>query len=395
MEEKIENINNLSYNDIFDLMDEIDFEEEKLKIPILSDGFCTNCNSNSTIIENFAEGIMVCNKCGNIFESIMDTNPEWRNYEDSANVVGRCSGPTNPHLPKSSIGTSMACHPKSKLKILHGWIAMPYDERSLYTVIKEIQFRCRKSNIVKCIEDDATIMYKHISEYRDKNGKKKIIRGSNRKSLVAACVFFACKKDNQTRSPKEIAHMFDLKYKDITKGFKTFETLMKLRSNNQLKFNSSLPEDFIPRYCRDLDIPKQYIGLAVRMTINTRKLNIASIHTPLSIATGTLLLLSHINDLKITKRDISKSFGVSEVTLSKIFKRVLPYKDIIISDKLTNHIIEKTNKKRETITLPDHLKTKYDELLKEIGYCNVDDNIEEYVNKSLKINKDININTLI
>ena len=116
---------------------------------------------------------------------------------------------------------------------------MPYKERSLHQVLKEIQEKCRLASILKCIEDDAKILYKNISEttYTEGNNKGKpiIIRGKNRKSLIAACIFFACKRKGDTRSPKEIAKLFELKDTEITKGCKTFLKMRKSK-NFELQF---------------------------------------------------------------------------------------------------------------------------------------------------------------
>ena len=54
-------------------------------------------------------------------------------------------------------------------------------------------------------------MYKNISDCKHAIGKNKdkaiIIRGKNRISVIAACIIFACRKKDKTRSPKEIAEI--------------------------------------------------------------------------------------------------------------------------------------------------------------------------------------------
>jgi glutaredoxin-related protein len=219
----------------------------------------------------------------------------------------------------------------------------------LYIVLKDIQKCCRENNIVKCIEDDAKIMFKMVSECKHPSGENKgkfiIIRGSNRKSLIAACVFFACKKKNLTRSPHEIAKIFNLKYTDITKGFKNFLRLIRLRKV-QIEFDCSAPEHFVARYCKIMHLKKPMIDNAVMISKNVNKLNIASDHTPPSVATASLLLMIELNGLSITKRAIAHKFKVSEVTITKVHKKIKKYMNLLLNQDEVNKIVENMKKVR-------------------------------------------------
>ena len=358
-------------DELFELLDLIDYEKETKEIKeIESDrikeykSYCKTCKSPDKIAEDTTQGILVCIGCGNIVSNIFDNSPEWKQYasEDSKETVGRCSNPTNFFLPQSSLGTSISGSNKSKIKILHSWSAMPYKERSLHIVLKEIQNRCRITGILKCIEDDAKIFYKNISESKHAIGKNKgkniIIRGSNRKSLIAACVFFACKKNGKTRSPKEIAKIFDLKYKEITKGCKTFLKLIKLR---QISYDipTSNPAHFIPRYCKKLHIPNQYINQIIKIATNIQKLNIASMHTPFSVATGSILLIVDLNKLEIGRKFIADEFKVSEVTVIKTYKKIEQYKKILMNDELTDELVKLIEEDRINLKIPIKLKMMY------------------------------------
>ena len=396
--ENIVELRQLNDEELFELLDQIDYDErenEKLKSLHLTDeepkiqepkieqpkieepkiqepkknsnNFCSECKTSDNIVEDNTQGIMVCKSCGNVVANIMDENPEWRQYggDDSKTELARCSMPTNFFLPQSSLGTTIAGNCRSKIKTLHNWSAMPYKERSLHLVLKEIQSKCRSSGILKCIEDDAKILYKNISECKHLRGKNKdksiIIRGANRRSLIAACVFFACKRKGNTRSPKEIAKIFDLKYTDITKGCKTFLKLMKIKKM-EYEFNSSSPEHFVKRFCKALHINNELIEKTIQLAKNIQKLNIASVHTPLSIATGSILLMADMNNLPITKKTIAVEFEVSEVTIAKTFKKLEFYKRILVNDELSNKLVKILEEENEKIKMPTNLKEKYDNI---------------------------------
>lgn len=328
---------------------------------------CTECGADDSLVNDISNGIVVCKQCGQVSDNIINMSAEWRNYDNTSggSSAERCKTITNPHLPKSSLGTSIAGKYNTKLKTLNGWNAMPYEERSLNIVLKKIQKHCRKSNILKCIEDDAKIMYKNISMIRHITGKNKgskvIFRGINREGLIAACVFYACVRKGKTRAPSELAIIFEIGYTDMTNGMKLFHKLLRMISKSDITFKiqSSLPEHFIPRYCQILKINKELTKNLITINRNIQNINMASTHTPKSIAVGSIWLIIDRHNIPITKRYIAKLFKISEVTISKTFNIIKPYYDILIDNNKTSLILKKLNSKRSTITLPLELQEKY------------------------------------
>ncbi len=386
----------LGDDDLFTLLDDIIYEnnnelEDEPSKDISSKNYCNNCKNGEHIVEDFSLGIIVCKSCGSVVANMMDKKPEWRQYgEDGKSGKGRCSVVTSHFLPQSSLGTNISGLRRSKIKILHNWSKMPYKERSLNIVLKEIQSRCEKAGILKCIEHDAKILYRNISECKHIGGKNKgkyiIIRGTNRKSLIAACVFFACKRKGHTRSPKEIASLFNLKYTEITKGCKTFIKLMKIKKM-AYDYNTSTPEHFIPRFCKELSIHKNYIQQATQIVKNIQKLNIASEHTPLSVATGAILLMSDMNGLPISKKQIANKFGVSEVTITKTYRRLDEYKDIILNTQLTDYYVKKLEEKKKDVKMPKELLKKFDKRGVDTGDYKIEED-NEIEDNSIEIEDD-------
>jgi len=333
-----------------------------------SDGVrkCSLCNGTE-IITDEQRGIVVCSECGQVQDLLLNENPEWRSYanDEGGSGVSRCSGPSNVFLPQSSLGTSIGGNKRGKLQTLNSWTQMPYKEKSLHIVLKEIEAKCRKAGILKCIEDDAKIIYKKIiSQYylNDDNVKKSIIiRGTNRRSLIAACVLYACKRNKSVRSSKEIATLFGLNHKDITKGCKTFVKLIR-NTKFLIEFKSSPPEDFVPRFCKQLKLKQKFIDQAVTIARNIHKLNIATTHTPLSVAAASILLTVSMNDLTITKRQLADKFVVSEVTITKAYKAIETYRTKLISVEKTDKIIEKERKIRSNTQIPEALKKKLEKI---------------------------------
>jgi transcription initiation factor TFIIB len=344
---------------LFDILNDINKDVDSYEN--INNNICVNCKTDIHFVENYSEGTIVCNNCGIVHSEIIDRSPEWVNFDDSnKGSASRCSKmPTN--SLNNTIGTSIACYNGSRLHILHKWSTVQYKEYTLNEVYENIRDKCRIASILKCIEDDAKILYKNITDIKIKTGLKKgkraIIRGKNKISLIAACLYYACKRREHTRSPKEIASLFGIKDTEITKGCKIF---LKLKNNVDVQYdlNSSTADHFIPRYCKDLHIT-EYIEDVMKIVKNSQKINLCSEHTPLSVAIGSILLISHCYKLNITKKILAAKFPVSEVTINKAYIKILEYKQILLDDDLTNKLVAVSNMTTKYIKRPKHLEDRY------------------------------------
>jgi transcription initiation factor TFIIB len=279
---------------------------------------CISCRGIDLIIDT-AKGHLVCNDCGVINKEYLDENPEMNNNDIDSNTS--CYGaPTSHFYPKSSLGTKIVSKGYNRLSFLQKQGQMPYKEKSLMDVLETIQHKCKKYAITQSIIDSAKILYKKVSEAVHNKGKRKgkniIMRCINRRAMIAACLFHACKLQNETRSPKEIADIYDLEIKHVNRGCRRFCDII---DSNTLfyQIKNSQSSDFIERYSKKLNIDKEYISIIKDVTINIHKLDLASTHEPPSIAAGCFLLVTQYYNIPLSKKQISDIFNISDVTISK------------------------------------------------------------------------------
>lgn len=320
---------------------------------------CLKCNGIN-FIDDYNQGHVVCADCGLIGDDILDSNPEWKTYDDSNSTVGRCGKIVNQLLPRSSTGTRVEAY--GRIAILQRWDSMPYKERSLNIVFKKLDEICKNNNIPKKIYDDSCIMYKIVSERKHKSGKNKakyiITRGINRNSIIAASLFYACRRNNIPRSPKEVASMFDLNETDLNKGAKNFLKLIKMNFYDK-NMGTSKPIDFVRRKCDDLNIKSVYTAQAINISENIDKLNIASTHTSCSLAAASILLMAEINNLtSISKPKLAEVFGLSDVTIGKAYKKVREFKNLLVNDNKVNTVLDKINNDDKKHTISKDLYTR-------------------------------------
>ena len=302
----------MSYEELYKILDDVNLKNTEEK---------TNCciDRGNYLYD---EEIIICSKCGNSINNIINT-PEWRFYgsEDSKrNDPTRCGMPVNTLLPKSSVGTSVnnKGNYMDRISTRQRWNSMPYKERSKYKIFMEIETKCQSNKLPKVISDTSKSLYSIIAD-------TKISRGKNRKGIIAACVFNACKECKVPRSVKEISKMFDLESTVLTKGCKNYTEIVRLnkisitRSQNPETIKLS---DFIERFCYNLSMKNEEVEIIKNISEMADTLNLIYDNTPPSMATGCIYLTCKLRKNKITKKDISDKCNISEVTVNKCYKKL-------------------------------------------------------------------------
>lgn len=318
---------------------------------------CINCGSLDLILDE--SNCLVCNECAVINSEYLDRNPE---YNKDNNKGSRYGAPSHPHFPKSAMGTKIKTRGWSKISNLQRQGQMPYKEKSLLDEFKKIQARCKDKGITQPIIDTAKNLYKKVSESKHhvgkRAGKNVIMRCINRKSMIAACVFYACKLEGETRIPKEIAEIYNLEIKSVNRGCKKFLEIVDFDEVLR-NLKSSQSSDFITRFAKKLNLNSIHIKEALDISTNIHNLDLASTHEPPSVAAGCILLVANMHHLDLNKKKISEIFKISDVTISKTYRRIHPYYKIITNNAVTELILKKKNKNREKISITnDNLISK-------------------------------------
>ena len=321
--------------DLFNDFDDIKLSTQKECKNTTKDCYnkCYNKECNSLNI-SLHDNTYICDDCNTLQDKFIDTQAEWRYYgsdDTKKSDPTRCGMPVNSLLPELSLGSVISNEYTSsyhmyQIRKYQKWNSTSYRERSLYEIIDNITLNASNSGISQTIIDEAKLLYKDIST-------KKISRGSNRNGLIASSVYMSCKKHKVPRSAKEIAKVFNIDVTTMTKGCKKFHDITK---SNVICSN---PEDFIIRFCCNLNISDKYLELCKSIITKADEYSVVSENAPPSIAAGIIFLVSNLCDIKINKKDISKNCDISEVTINKCYKKLNKYKKLLI----TQEDIEKFN----------------------------------------------------
>lgn len=288
-----------------------------------SDTCCRFCLSDEIVLD---DGNYICYNCNTLIDRFIDSSAEWRYYgadDNKSSDPTRCGMPTNALLPDSSLGSVISNQYNESfdmklIKKYHMWNSITYKERSLYNIFENITVNAVNGGISVSIIEQAKAFYKQVSESR-------ISRGENRSGLIATSIYMSCKSNNVPRSTKEIAKIFNLKATTMTRGCKKFNAVMKMN------LESSQPVDFIQRFCSKLNLPNNMRDIAKKIVEKADELNIVCESTPPSISSGCIYMCNVAYNLGLTKKQIADATNVSIVTTTKIYKKIEPYKDQLLS----------------------------------------------------------------
>ena len=282
---------------------------------------CKNCKSIDIMVD---QGNYICKCCSTLLGRYIDMQAEWRYYGNDDNKTSdptRCGMPVNDLLPNSSLGSIISnqfneSYDMKLIRKYHMWNSMSYKERSLFNIFDNITIHAANSGIPTSIIEEAKVFYKKLSE-------SKISRGENRSGLIASSIYMSCKSNKVPRSTKEIAKIFNLKLTTMTRGCKKFQDIMNMN------LDSSCPIDFIQRFSSKLKISKEVKELCKQVVEKADELNIVSENTPPSIAAASIFLCNVVCGLGISKKDLANACEISQVTLTKCYKKLYTHRGLL------------------------------------------------------------------
>eukprot|EP00298_Acanthocystis_sp_HF-20_P027922 c6324_g1_i1.p1 GENE.c6324_g1_i1~~c6324_g1_i1.p1 ORF type:complete len:155 (+),score=57.55 c6324_g1_i1:405-869(+) len=141
------------------------------------------------------------------------------------------------------------------------------------------------------------------------------MKGQRNEVLEATCLFAACRKEQVSRTMKEICELTNVHKEDLSKCFKIL--------NRNLRSLKALPSakigDHIPRLCNSLDISDQKTISICQKVV--KKLNEAQQgRNPYSISAASIYLV--FKHLRITKTlaEICEHAGITEMTVMAVVR---------------------------------------------------------------------------
>lgn len=268
------------------------------------------------------DGYVFCENCGEVQDNVMDTAAEWRSFSDGKAIdSGRCGMPTNPLLPNSALSTVMTGSGNNYIKKLQAWGSSNPRDLAKYRLFVMVQQQTSRARVTPAVLEQTQ---KYIAQLCDKLSEdKSIIRGSNRKGMIAACLHFAFKKVGCPRSTIEVADIFAISQSCVTLGIKLFGEVF----HDESIISDDKPVeagDLVPRFVANIGAPQAVTEKTLHVIKKVSRASILSNNIVEAQAAACIwftLKLLRI-DKNYSKSKISSVCGISAVTLSKCVKKI-------------------------------------------------------------------------
>lgn len=305
-----------------------------------SELFLTNLHPKS---EEFSSGDLVCATCGLVLgDRIIDTRSEWRTFANDENNddPSRVGDAMNPLLNGSQLETSIAFGEGGRARELHraqNRSQLDKATKGLLAAYGDISSLCDAVHIPKTVQESAKHIYKMTDD-------AKLFKGKSQESIIAGCIFIACRQARLGRTFKEIHGLTNVSKKEIGRTFKQLEKfLMTQREHDAANANlysldtyentnSTGAEELCGRYCSQLNLrnPHQVEKYSRLLASKSSTVKDLAGRSPLSVAAACIYMICALLDDPRPSRDIATAAGVSDGTIKTAYKFLYQAKNDLI-----------------------------------------------------------------
>lgn len=283
---------------------------------------CALCRACGEANVMTSDGLPACSKCGLVENTYLDEGAEWISSFDSFGVVAdnaRCPlAERNPELYSSSWGQSTAIKTNrmsavslKRMAKINFHQSMNHRDRSLYHAYADIDEKAR--DIPENVRSLAKLYYMKFCE-------KELTRGNVRVGIRANCVLHACNAAGVSRTMKEIAAMWRIDPKHMSR---TAQRLRKAIETHEKSIRAD-PRDVLQRVFMYF---QEVMRVGDRRQMNdmcdalSGSVELQS-RTPATIAAAVASIVLHG---RIEKAEIAEKCSVSLPTLIRMENSVKQY----------------------------------------------------------------------
>jgi transcription initiation factor TFIIB len=167
-------------------------------------------------------------------------------------------------------------------------------------------------NVVK---DEAARVYNFVLQ-------RGLIRGRSMESVIASCIYAACRSYSIPRTLDEISAASEVERKEIGRTYRFIVRKIGI------KVTPSSPKDYISRFASVLHLSPKTQNEALKILKKAEITELTSGRGPAGIAAAALYVAALLNDEKKTQREVADVAGITEVTIRNRYKELLDKLDL-------------------------------------------------------------------
>lgn len=298
----------------------------------VQDRKCPECGSRDLVQDDYRAEV-VCNACGLVLEEeIIDQGPEWRDFNVyEKHGSSRVGSPANPMIPdkglsteiprvsRDAYGRNLSSEARVKfyrMRMLHNQVRQSRQgERSLGQGLRQVDKYASHMRLPPAIREEAGMVYR-------KAAQRGIVRGRSIATIAAASIYVACRLHGFPRTLKEVVEALKVDRKKLSRTYTILNRELKL------KIPVPKPEDYLPRIAQDLELEPQTRSMAGEMVRELSGDPAFASMLPTGTVAGAVYIASILCDDRRSQDEISKTAGVSEVTLRNRARQIADALDI-------------------------------------------------------------------
>ena len=288
-------------------------------------------------------GEITCGDCGLVIdEKMVDTGIDLQGKFDKGEKKGRGGAPMSMQKFDKGLTTNVGeisdiykLEPGQTRKFLRlkKWQERVSTsiERNLRLAMAELRVIASYLTLPNVVRDEASRIYNFVLQ-------RGLVRGRSMESVIAACLYAACRSYNIPRTLDEMATASDVERKEIGRTYRFI--IRKL----QIKVKQSSPKDYVSRFSSVLKLSPRTQNDALRVLKRAEEVELTSGRGPAGIAAAALYVAALINDEKKTQREVADIAGITEVTIRNRYKELI--EKLNLEEKIKQKESESKKKKK-------------------------------------------------
>ncbi|TFG03514.1 MAG: transcription initiation factor IIB [Promethearchaeota archaeon] len=274
---------------------------------------CPECSGQLISINESGE--IVCSQCGLVVsERMVDSSHSGKRAftAQEKKERDRTGSPISILLP--SMGMTTVINKKDitnpDLKRAAKWNSrMTWQHRNLLIASTELKRISSNLNLPDHIKKEAMRLYREAF-------KKKLLRGRSINGMVAASIYYACRKERIPTTLQDILDETSEDPKDVRRCYRA------LVQEFNLKVPNTDPLSLVPKFAVSLNLDSETQNLVRKILKAYKKRIPTSGKDPKGIVAGAIYMACKAKELNFTQKDIADALGVTEVTLRSRFKEL-------------------------------------------------------------------------
>ncbi|AFK22130.1 transcription initiation factor IIB [Pyrococcus sp. ST04] len=286
-------------------------------------GRCPYCGS-SKLIYDYERGEIFCAVCGSVVtQDIIDLGQEWRAFDVSQrNKRSRTGAPESILIHDKGLSTNIGSDKnvsglmREKMYRLRKWQSRlrvgDATDRNLAFALTELDRITSQLKLPRYVKEEAARLYREAV-------RKGLIRGRSIESVIAACVYAACRLLKIPRTLDEIADIARVDKKEIGRSFRFIARNLNLTPKKLFV----KPTDYVTKFADELGLSEKTRRRAVEILEMAYKLGITSGKSPAGLVAAALYIASLLEGEKRTQREVAEVARVTEVTVRNRYKELV------------------------------------------------------------------------